>query len=94
MTLNLTERRAALRAAGGGDAADIAPFARALDGADEDERAALAKALPPSRLFNAEGPTPRLALCWPHWANPSSWRRRWRRRTWNASANMARATAR
>ena len=45
-------------AAGGGDAADIAPFARALDGADEDERAALA-ALPPSRLFNAEGPTPR-----------------------------------
>lgn len=60
MTLNLTERRAALReAAGGGDAADIAPFARALDGADEDERAALAKALPPSRLFNAEGPTPR-----------------------------------
>ena len=38
MTLNLTERRAALReAAGGGDAADIAPFARALDGADEDE---------------------------------------------------------
>ena len=93
MTLNLTERRAA-QAAGGGDAADIAPFARALDGADEDERAALAKALPPSRLFNAEGRRPGLALCWPHWANPSSWRRRWRRRTWNASANMARATAR
>lgn len=60
MTLTLTERRAALReAAGGGDAADIAPFARALDGADEDDRAALAKALPPSRLFGAEGPTPR-----------------------------------
>ena len=69
MTLNLTERRAAARAAGGGDAADIAPFARALDGADEDERAALAKALPPSRLFNAEGRRPGLALCWPHWAN-------------------------
>ena len=43
MTLNLTERRAAAQAAGGGDAADIAPFARALDGADEDERAALAR---------------------------------------------------
>ena len=40
----------------------ISRRSRALDGADEDERAALAKALPPSRLFNAEGPTPRL-LC-------------------------------
>ena len=40
------------------------------------------------------GRRPGLALCWPHWVNPSSWRRRWRRRTWNASANMARATAR
>ncbi len=60
MTLSLTERRAALReAAGGGDAADIASFARALDGANEEDRAALAKVLPPSRLFSAEGPTPR-----------------------------------
>lgn len=60
MTLDLTERRAALReAAAGGDATDIASFARALDGANEEERAALAKALPPSRLFSAEGPTPR-----------------------------------
>ena len=60
MTLSLIERRAALRdAAGGGDAADIASFARALDGANEEDRAALAKVLPPSRLFSAEGPTPR-----------------------------------
>lgn len=60
MTLSLTERRAALReAAAGDDAADIASFARALEGANEEERAALAKALPPSRLFSAEGPTPR-----------------------------------
>ncbi|WP_312996118.1 DUF6493 family protein [Achromobacter animicus] len=60
MTLSLTERRAALReAAAGGDAADIASFARALDGANEEDRAALAKTLPPSRLFSAEGPTPR-----------------------------------
>ncbi|WP_312431251.1 DUF6493 family protein [Achromobacter sp.] len=60
MTLSLTERRAALReAAAGGDAADIASFARALEGANEEDRAALAKALPPSRLFSAEGPTPR-----------------------------------
>ncbi|WP_313067995.1 DUF6493 family protein, partial [Achromobacter animicus] len=60
MTLILTERRAALReAAAGGDAADIASFARALDGANEEDRAALAKTLPPSRLFSAEGPTPR-----------------------------------
>lgn len=60
MTLNLTERRAALReAAGGRDTADIASLARALEGAGEEDRAALAKALPPSRLFSAEGPTPR-----------------------------------
>ena len=92
MTLNLTERRGAARA-GGGDAADIAPFARALDGADEDERARWL-ALPPSRLFNAEGPTPRACFVLAALGKPSSWRRRWRRRTWNASANMARATAR
>ncbi|WP_258130030.1 DUF6493 family protein [Achromobacter anxifer] len=60
MTLSLTERRAALReAASGGDVADIAPFARALEGASEEDRATLAKVLPPSRLFSAEGPTPR-----------------------------------
>lgn len=59
MTLSLTERRAALREAAGGDATDVAAFARALEGASEEDRAALAKALPPSRLFSAEGPTPR-----------------------------------
>ncbi|MFJ1302819.1 DUF6493 family protein [Pseudomonadota bacterium AL_CKDN230030165-1A_HGKHYDSX7] len=59
MTLSLTERRAALRDALSGDAADVAVFAHALDGASEEDRAALVKTLPPSRLFNAEGPTPR-----------------------------------
>ena len=59
MTLSLTERRAALREAATGSATDIAAFARALEGASEEDRAALAKALPPSRLFSAEGPTPR-----------------------------------
>ena len=59
MTPSLTERRAALRDALSGDAADVAVFARALDGASEEDRAVLVKTLPPSRLFNAEGPTPR-----------------------------------
>ncbi len=59
MTLTLTERRAALREAVGGGATEVAAFAHALEGASEEDRAALAKALPPSRLFSAEGPTPR-----------------------------------
>jgi hypothetical protein len=59
MTLSLTERRAALREAAGGDATDVTAFACALTGAGEEDRAALAKTLPPSRLFSAEGPTPR-----------------------------------
>ena len=40
------------------------------------------------------GPTPRACFVLAALGKPSSWRRRWRRRTWNASANMARATAR
>lgn len=57
--MTLTERRAALRDAVGGDATDAVACARALEGASEEDRAALAKGLPPSRLFSAEGPTPR-----------------------------------
>lgn len=58
--MNLDERRALLRAAAKGtDPAGVAGVAAALDGADEEERAALAKTLPPTRWVKAEGRTPR-----------------------------------
>ena len=55
MSLDLAARRALLRAAAQGPHG----FTEAIGGADEAERAALAKTLPPSRVFSAEGPTPR-----------------------------------
>jgi hypothetical protein len=55
MSLDLAARRALLRAAAQGPH----EFTEAIRGADEAERAALAKTLPPSRVFSAEGPTPR-----------------------------------
>lgn len=59
---SLAERRAFLREAEAGrNQHDIASFEKALSGSNEEERAALAKTLPPSRLFNAEGGTPRAA---------------------------------
>jgi len=58
--MTIDERRALLRIAlKESDPEDISGFAAAVDGADEDERTALARTLPPLRLFRAEGPTPR-----------------------------------
>ncbi|QIL74212.1 hypothetical protein G7048_27465 (plasmid) [Diaphorobacter sp. HDW4B] len=60
MSLDLSARRALLRdAEKERDVNDYAAFARAVEGADEEERAALAKTLAPSRLYKAEGATPR-----------------------------------
>ncbi len=58
MTLDLSARRALVRDALKTDTG-IEAFRAALDGANEDDRAALARTLPPSRLFTSEGPTPR-----------------------------------
>lgn len=58
--MDIAERRAALRTAlKSTDQSDFSSFAAAVEGADEDERALLAKTLPPSRLYRTEGPTPR-----------------------------------
>lgn len=60
MSRTLAERRELLRSAlVADDPNDITGFVAALDGASEDERAHLAKTLPASRLFRAEGWTPR-----------------------------------
>jgi hypothetical protein len=63
MTLDLAGRRALLRdALAGDDPADFSGFAAAVAQAGAEDRAALARTLPPSRLFKAEGPTPRAAF--------------------------------
>lgn len=60
MTTDIAQRRAMLRAAAESkNVNDVEAFAQAVKGASEEERAALAKTLPPSRLFTAEGNTPR-----------------------------------
>ena len=59
----LDERRARLRAAIKAQGPEAMELLRAaIAGAGEDDRAALAKTLPPSRWFRAEGPTPRACL--------------------------------
>ena len=58
-SLDLAGRRELLRQALQGDPADFSGFAAAVAGATAEDRAALARTLPPSRLFKAEGPTPR-----------------------------------
>jgi hypothetical protein len=58
MTLDLTARRALLRDAVTGDSG-VEAFRAPFDGAGEEDRARLAKTLPPTRLFTKEGPTPR-----------------------------------
>lgn len=63
MTLDLSQRRALLRQAlADDDPADFAGFAAAVAGASPDDRASLARTLPPSRLFREQGPTPRAAF--------------------------------
>ncbi len=63
MTLDLAGRRNLLRhALQSSDPADYSGFAAAVAGADPDDRASLARTLPPSRLFREEGPTPRAAF--------------------------------
>lgn len=57
--MTLEECRALLRAAMKDASADVAAYCEALRQANEEQRAALAKTLPPSRLFKSEGPTPR-----------------------------------
>lgn len=57
--MQLTDRRAALHAARKLTDTSYAPLAAALAGASPEERAALARTLPASRLLRQEGPTPR-----------------------------------
>lgn len=60
MTPSLLQRSALLReACRSNDADDLSAYVQALDDASEADRVVLARALPPSRLFKAEGPTPR-----------------------------------
>ena len=67
--LNLTERRAAARGRRRRrDAARYRAVRRALDGADEDERAALARPCRHRACSTRRGRRPGL-LCWPHWVN-------------------------
>ncbi|RGE46924.1 hypothetical protein DZC30_00460 [Comamonas testosteroni] len=57
---DLNQRKTLLREAlAASNVHDFAPLAAALQTASEEERAALAKTLPPSRLFTAEGGTAR-----------------------------------
>ena len=66
MSLDLAERRKLLREAltasdevPATDLAGVDAFAAAIDGASEEERSALVRTLPSSRLLIAEGGTPR-----------------------------------
>ena len=60
MTLDINERRKRLRAAlASTDTGDVSGFAAAFAGANEEDRAALSRTVPTTKLFKAEGPTPR-----------------------------------
>ena len=61
-SLSLLDRRTLLREVESGkNQQDVTTLERAFAGASEEDRAALAKTLPPTRLFKAEGATPRAA---------------------------------